>query len=102
MSEMPKVYDKVQLAFVDSDESDLVDVLEIENVQTVVVIHPEVACKKPEKVQVGTPEQLTELVAGQNTHYATWYEAEKKKAFRDIESYINTHPFFIFMKGSKE
>jgi Grx4 family monothiol glutaredoxin len=41
-------------------------------------------------------------VSEQNSFYETWYEAEKKKAFRDIESYVNTHKFFIFMKGSKD
>ena len=64
MAEMPLAYGKVRLAFVDSDESDLVDVLDVDNVQTVVVIHPDVACKKIEKIQIGSPEQLTELVSG--------------------------------------
>jgi hypothetical protein len=47
-------------------------------------------------------EQLTELVESENKFYEEWYESEKKKAFRDIESYIGTFPFFIFVKGSKE
>jgi Grx4 family monothiol glutaredoxin len=48
------------------------------------------------------PETLTQLVQAQNYLYAEWYENEKKRAFRDIESYIGTHNFYIFMKGSKD
>lgn len=32
MAEMPKVYSKVRLAYVDCDESDLVDILDVETV----------------------------------------------------------------------
>ena len=32
MEEMPKVYKNVRLAYVDCDESDLVDTLDVENV----------------------------------------------------------------------
>ena len=41
MNEMPKVYSKVRFAFVDCDESDLVDTLDVDTVQTLVCIHPE-------------------------------------------------------------
>lgn len=102
MAEMPQAYTKVQLAYVDCDESELVDVLDIDTVQTIAVIHPDLAIKPVEKKTGVKPEQLTELVQGLNRQYEEWYEAEKKKAFRDIESHLNTHPFFIFVKGSKE
>ena len=45
---------------------------------------------------------MTSLVERENNHYIAWYEEEKKRAFRDIESHINTCEFFIFVKGSKE
>jgi glutaredoxin-related protein len=45
---------------------------------------------------------LTVLVEAENKFYADWYENEKKRAFRDIEGLIGTHPFYIFIKGTKE
>ena len=47
MEEMPKVYKNVRLAYVDCDESDLVETLDVETVQTLVVLHPEGSGKKP-------------------------------------------------------
>ena len=102
MEEMPKAYKNVKLTFVDCDESDLVEVLDIENVQTLVVLHPEGSGKDMEKVVGVKPEQLTQVVEQQNQVYQEWFEEEKKKAFRDIEGHIGTYPFFIFVKGSKE
>lgn len=102
MAQMPQAYNKVQLAYVDCDESELVDVLDVDTVQTVAVIHPDIAIREMEKKAGVKPEQLTELVQGLNKHYEEWYETEKKKAFRDIDSHVATHPFFIFVKGSKE
>ncbi len=32
----------------------------------------------------------------------TWFQEEKIKVFRDIEGLINSFPFFIFIKGTKE
>ena len=62
MEEMPKAYKNVKLTFVDCDESDLVEVLDIENVQTLVVLHPEGSGKDMEKVVGVKPEQLTQVV----------------------------------------
>lgn len=102
MEELPKMYQNVRFAYVDCDSSDLVDTLDVENVQTLVVIHPEGSGRQTAQ-QIGVKaEQLTELVESENKFYEEWYESEKKKAFRDIESYIGTYPFFIFVKGSKE
>jgi glutaredoxin-related protein len=41
-------------------------------------------------------------VEAENNFYARWFEEEKLRAFRDIESQIGSFPFFIFLKGSKE
>jgi len=49
MEEMPKAYKSVRLVYVDCDDSDLVDVLDIDTVQTIVVLHPEGSSKKLEK-----------------------------------------------------
>ena len=102
MEEMPNVYQNVQLAYVDCDESDLVDTLEVENVQTLVVVHPEGSGKKTEKSVGIKPTELSDLVEGQNKFYIQWYDDEKKRAFRDIEGYIGSHPFFMFIKGTKQ
>ena len=102
MEEMPKNYANLRFAYVDCDESDLVDTLKVENVQTVVVVHPEGSGKEP-SLSVGiTPGDLTELVERENAVYKDWYENEKKRAFRDIEGYIGKHPFYVFIKGTKE
>ena len=69
MEEMPSVYQNLRLAYVNCDESDLVDVLEVETVQTIVVIHPEGSGKKDEKHLGVRPEQLTELVQKENHTY---------------------------------
>ena len=102
MEEMPKVYSNLKFAYVDCDESELVDTFDVENVQTVVTIHPEGSGKKAEERVGISPSDLTSLVEAQNKHYADWYEQEKKRAFRDIEGLIGTHPFYIFIKGTKE
>lgn len=103
MEEMPKVYQNVQVAYVDCDEAeDLVDALDVETVQTIVILHPTGANKATEKIEGIKAEALTEVVDRENTFYKEWYEQEKKKAFRDIEAHIGTYPFFIFIKGSKE
>lgn len=62
MQEMPKVYKNVRLGYVDCDESDLVDTLDVDTVQTLVIIHPEGSCKKTDKYIGIKPEQLTETV----------------------------------------
>jgi glutaredoxin-related protein len=69
MEEMPNVYQNVQLAYVDCDESDLVDTLEVENVQTLVVVHPEGSGKKTEKSVGIKPIELSDLVESQNKLY---------------------------------
>ena len=102
MEEMPKVYKSIRLAYVDCDESDLVDVLDVDTVQSLVVLHPEGSGKAVQKFEGIKPEVLTQTVQQLNTDYLKWYEDEKKRAFRDIESNIATAPFFIFVKGSKE
>ena len=49
MEEMPNVYTNLKFAYVDCDESeDIVDKLGVENVQTVVVIHPDGSGKEQE------------------------------------------------------
>jgi len=96
------VYQSVRLVYVDCDDSELVDTLEIDTVQTLVCIHPEGSDKKQETITGVKPEQLTSLIENENSTYKQWYEDEKKRAFRDIEGYIGSYPFFIFLKGSKE
>ena len=67
-------------------------------------MHPQ-ASTKSESVErhIGLrPEQLSELIENENNFYKNWYEIEKKRAFRDIEGYISSYPFFMFIKGSKE
>lgn len=49
MEEMPKAYSSLSLAYVDCDESDLVDTLDVDTVQTLVVVHPEGSNKSIEK-----------------------------------------------------
>ena len=78
------------------------DALEVETVQTIVILHPTGSNKATEKIEGIKAEALTEVVDRENTFYQGWYEQEKKKAFRDIEAHIGTYPFFIFIKGSKE
>ena len=102
MEEMPKVYSNLRFAFVDCDESDLVDTLTVENVQTVVCVHPEGSGKDPTQSVGIKPQELTELIETENAFYKDWYENEKKRAFRDIQGYIGKHPFYIFIKGTKE
>lgn len=102
MEEMPKAYNSLSLAYVDCDESDLVDTLDVDTVQTLVIVHPEGSGKEVEKHSGVKPEQLTEIVDRENNFYKAWYENEKKKVFRDIEGLINSYPFFIFIKGTKE
>lgn len=41
MEEMPNVYQSLLFAYVNCDESDLVDTLDVDTVQTLVCIHPE-------------------------------------------------------------
>jgi len=69
MQEMPKAYHSVCLGYVDCDESDLVDTLDVETVQTVVVIHPEWTMKKADKHLGVVPEQLTEIVSNEDSTY---------------------------------
>lgn len=102
MEEMPKVYHSLFVAYIDCDESDLIDTLNVETVQTVVILHPEGSMRKMEKIEGIIPQKLTEVVDRENTFYQQWYETEKKKVFRDIQNHINTYPFFIFIKGTKE
>jgi Grx4 family monothiol glutaredoxin len=102
MTEMPKAYKSVRLGYVDCDESDLVDTLDVETVQTVVVIHPEFTMKKPEKHIGVVPEKLTEVVKNEDNFYQKSYEEAKILAFRDIESQIGRAPFFCFIKGTQE
>ena len=102
IEEMPNVYTNLKFAYVDCDESDLVDTLDVENVQTVVVVHPEGSGKKNDTNVGINPADLTSLIEAENKFYADWYEQEKKRAFRDIEGLIGTHKFYIFIKGTKE
>jgi glutaredoxin-related protein len=102
MEEMPSVYTSVRFAYVDCDESDLVETLDVDTVQTLVCVHPDGSDKKPDKYSGIKHEQLTEVVERENTFYKEWFESEKKKVFRDIEGHIGTFPFFAFIKGSKE
>ena len=72
MEEMPKVYQNVQLAYVDADDSasdELIEHFGVENVQTVVVVHPEKTGRdKDLKVGISATD-LTELVDAQNKFY---------------------------------
>ena len=102
MEEMPKNYGSLTFAYVDCDESELVDTLDVETIQTLVCLHPDGSNKKMEQIAGIKPEQLTELVEIENKFYNDWFENEKKKVFRDIEGYIGSYPFFIFIKGTKE
>ena len=56
MEEMPKAYSSLSLAYVDCDESDLVDTLEVDTVQTLVVVHPEGSNKGLDKYSGIKPE----------------------------------------------
>lgn len=67
-----------------------------------VCLHPDGSSKKIVKVEGLKPENLTALVDHENKFYAEWFETEKKKVFRDIESHLASCPFFIFIKGTKE
>ena len=62
MDEMPKAYNNVRLTYVDCDESDLVDTFDVDTVQTIMVLHPEGACKQADKHLGVNPDQLTEIV----------------------------------------
>ena len=62
MAEMPKVYQSVRFAYVDCDESDLVDFFEVDSVQAIVICHPENSLKKNETHNGIKPESLTQLV----------------------------------------
>ena len=104
LQEMPSIYKNVQVAYVDCDEAeDLIDSLDVDTVQTVVVLHPIGSeSRSNEKIEGIRAETLTDIVEKENKAYDGWYELEKKKAFRDIEASIATFPFFIFIKGTKE
>ena len=66
----PKVYKNVRLAYVDCDESsDLADTLEVENVQTLVVLHPDGSGRDIAKHVGIKPEQLTQIVEAENQFY---------------------------------
>lgn len=105
MEEMPKIYKNITFLYIDCDEAeDIIDYLNVDTVQTIVVMHPQ-ASSKEEKIErhLGLrPQQLTDLVDNQNNFYKDWYEHEKQRAFRDIEGYILKYPFFIFIKGTKQ
>ena len=101
MDEMPKVYQNVRLAYCDCEESELVETLDVETVQTIAVIHPQGSGRDVEKKEGIKPDELSALVEQENQFYKEWFEQEKNKIFRDIESHVSTFPFFIFVKGSK-
>jgi len=69
MEEMPKVYHSLFVAYIDCDESDLIDTLNVETVQTVVILHPEGSMRKMEKIEGTIPQKLTEVVDRENTFY---------------------------------
>jgi len=69
MEEMPKVYQSVFVAYIDCDESDLVDTLNVDTVQTVVILHPDGSMRKTEKIEGIKPEKLTEVVDRENAFY---------------------------------
>ena len=48
MEEMPKNYGSLAFAYVDCDESELVDTLDVETIQTLVCLHPDGSNKKME------------------------------------------------------
>ena len=103
MEEMPKVYQNLHFAYVDADDAEeLIDHFAIENVQSVAIVHPERSGKATEtKVGISATD-LSELVDSQNKFYIQYYEDEKAKAFKEIESHINKHAFYMFIKGTKE
>ena len=63
LEEVPKVYKNVRVAYIDCDEADeLIDELDVDTVQTLVIIHPDGSGSTMEKHLGLTPEKLTGLV----------------------------------------
>lgn len=59
LEEVPKVYKNIRVAYIDCDEADdLVDELDVDTVQTLVIIHPDGSEKETEKHLGLTPEKL--------------------------------------------
>lgn len=103
LEEVPKVYENVVPCYIDCDEAEeILEKLDVETVQTLVVMHPEGRVIEDEKVLGLDPETLTKLVQEQNEFYKSWFNEEFMRASRDIESLLAPNDFYIFFKGSKE
>jgi Grx4 family monothiol glutaredoxin len=78
-----------------------VEKFDINAVPTLAVIHPHKV--QPELIENPSPERLAQTAEVQNEFYQKWFDEEKKKAFREIEDLVTSHPhFFMFIKGSPE
>lgn len=51
LEEMPTVYKSVNFASVDCDESELVDTLNVDSLQSIVILHPEGSDRKQEVIE---------------------------------------------------
>jgi len=56
MEEMPKFFNKIVFTYIDTDESEVVDTLNLDSVQTVLLLHPATSGKKEEKIVGIRPE----------------------------------------------
>jgi len=56
MEEMPKFFNKIVFTYIDTDESEVVDTLNLDSVQTVLLLHPATSDKKEEKIVGIRPE----------------------------------------------
>jgi len=56
MEEMPKFFNKIVFTYIDTDESEIVDTLNLDSVQTVLLLHPTTSGKKEEKIVGIRPE----------------------------------------------
>lgn len=56
MEEMPKFFNKIVFTYIDTDESEVVDTLNLDSVQTVLLLHPASSGKKEEKIVGIRPE----------------------------------------------
>ena len=90
----------IQFAWTDTDVSDVADALNVDDPQTIAVIHPEASGKKFTLKKNCKAADLQDIV--DNIHKNEWFEEEKKKGFKDIDDLIAMHPFYIFAEGPKD
>lgn len=70
LEEVPKVFKNLRVIYIDCDEAeDLVDELDVDTVQTLVVIHPQES-KKPIERHLGlTADKLNDLLQTNDSFY---------------------------------